>query len=390
MQASSDESDDDSPTHMSSFATNGDANRDANGDSSNSSNVVEDSERSKSTPQNKPARRRTLKSVLKKEDSATSSSAASGATTTRMMYTQRILSDAPSIPTTPTVNESEKKRVRSEETAMGSMESMNDQESALESVLEQRVPTDIDEYRTSDIEELVNRFVEIHPMMNHSLSSDKGYELLSKLGPNGILPSMPVVGRSYEQSQLRPPNINKGERECICGTNCICRFMGFVRYGDNDPRTFVCKEFLLPFEQEAWEKGQRLPEVPKKCLICLRYWNHVTKIRMQMDPTYRATYENVQLVAYRNEVQTHTNRIEDSEGYPMDMMLFADESTTKSCGNDSCLWQPFVGFHTHHYYFTRDSEGNPYVKQIIRSSKDDLNEKPSSSRVECSTAISVS
>lgn len=216
-------------------------------------------------------------------------------------------------------------------------------------------------------------------MASHSLSGNVGMMLLKQVPPSCSLPKVPVVGRIYESSMLRPPNTAIGERECVNGPRCMCRHLGALYHGNSSPLAFVCVEFILPEEQRAWQKGQRLPEVRKKCLMCLRYWAHVQYLLLRSDPTFRADMCGYQLLSHCNKGSTiHTNNMESSDGYPMSMMLFSDEmNNAKSEGADPLNWFPFVGFSTHHYQWTRDRDDNPIVKQIIPANNADLNGSPS-------------
>ena len=95
-----------------------------------------------------------------------------------------------------------------------------------------------------------------------------------------VVPEVPVVGKTHDDLFLCTPDSTLGERECILGQKCLCKFIATVRYGPDNTRGFVCKEFLLPQQHKNFMNGKGPPPQRQKCLVCTRYF--------QVQPTPRA------------------------------------------------------------------------------------------------------
>ena len=108
-------------------------------------------------------------------------------------------------------------------------------------------PTDDQNYRID--EDLLNDFIKIHPMLSLEATSHKTLQLLTNATRRACveIPDPPVVGKSYEDSFLRPANKDIGERGCICKDKCLCLFLARVRYGRNNNFGFVGTEWLRPW-----------------------------------------------------------------------------------------------------------------------------------------------
>lgn len=234
---------------------------------------------------------------------------------------------------------------------------------------------DADEVGDPDVEELLNKFIEVHPMCGAALNSGEALHLLTKLPSNGQIPEMQIVSRSYDNSMLRPPDETAGERPCVNDKKCFCYFLGKHRHGENDARTFVCTEYLLPKEQRAWREGTlRLPECRTKCLICSRYYLHAMFLRIKTEPDFRASVTGKLLQDFRNDVCTHTCNVESNEGYPKSRLLsFHDKDGV----SEPVMLFPFVGFNTKHYQLKLDDKGRPHAVQLNMIPRSDLNGRPS-------------
>ena len=114
-------------------------------------------------------------------------------------------------------------------------------------------------------------------------------------------PTLPVVPKSYDDQSMRPPNTRIGERACVCGETCICAFLAKLRFGPETEYAFVGTEFLLPDERERFLAGQGLPERRKKCLLCMRYFQHYNYLSARTNPDFRVGGP-VQLQAFENAV----------------------------------------------------------------------------------------
>ena len=226
------------------------------------------------------------------------------------------------------------------------------------------------------VEDMFNNFVEVHPMCGAEFTSNEALDLLSKMPSKGKLPDVELVPRSYDNTMLRPANEDIGERSCVNGKRCWCYILGKQRHGEDDPRVFVCTEYLLPSEKKAWRDGKRrLPEARKKCLLCTRYFMHATMLRIKSDPTFHANMCGKQLQDFRNDVCKHAVGVESNDGYPQSRLLSIVDNTS----DDPLLMYPVVGFNSKHYQFKiHEKTGKPYAMQIGMIPRTDLNGQPSS------------
>ena len=71
------------------------------------------------------------------------------------------------------------------------------------------------------------------------------------------------VTRNYEAEYLREPKGN--ERQCLMGDKCEG-----LNISQAKDRVFVLREFLLPSEQEQYEKTGKYPSEIRLCLMCKR------------------------------------------------------------------------------------------------------------------------
>jgi len=263
-----------------------------------------------------------------------------------------------------------------------------------------RSRTPIPEGNYTQEERIVSEFQRFHPMCN-AISRDvlqKISEMVERVPIR--VPELPVVGKSYEDMHLRPPNGEIGERPCVSGDDCLCRFLARLRYGESDPRGFVGVEFLLPAQRDRWQCGHGLPERQGKCLLCQRYWTTRLYLMARSNPSFRMglggkflmqTHSNPVIerdpsrsilkgLDGSQELPTHVNTVNCVDGYIPDAMLYADEefvqSHTSREGNASALiWKPVVRFDSSHYRYVMGESG-PFIVQVGIGM--DLNSSPSS------------
>lgn len=86
------------------------------------------------------------------------------------------------------------------------------------------------------------------------------------------IPHLEEVGKSHDDQFLTEANAEIGERSCVCGSRCLANFIAMVRYGHENDKGFVCKEFLLPSQFKKFLDGNGLPPIQQKCIVCTRYW----------------------------------------------------------------------------------------------------------------------
>jgi hypothetical protein len=132
---------------------------------------------------------------------------------------------------------------------------------------------DADEEYSSD-EKMLNEFTKMHPMCSMESTSVKTMQLVAGMMEKAhvVIPELPIVSKVHDDMFLSPPNVSIGERECVCGARCLAKFIARVRYGDENEKGFVCKEFLLPDQHKSFIDGNGLPPQKQKCLLCSRYY----------------------------------------------------------------------------------------------------------------------
>lgn len=224
---------------------------------------------------------------------------------------------------------------------------------------------------------------------------------------------IPVVGKSYEDSYLRPADSKTSERSCVCADMCLCRFMARIRYGNDSRYIFTGVEFMLPKEREEWMENGTLPSVHGKCLVCLRYWTTYMYIGARSNALSGQNTSDAASSKQPNgraansmamRFQMHHNMISDGcqinvkakqavgcvDGYMRSAMLFTEEDDTK-CGEDTSTilgavkWRPIVRFDSRHFVYVWDSlRKEPTIVQSGVAY--DLNTVPSNDSPAASTA----
>ena len=123
----------------------------------------------------------------------------------------------------------------------------------------------------SDNEKLLRQLLSVHPPCSTELLRHEVLQVLSSMSERSPvrLDSLEVVGKSYEDSYLRPPL--RGERQCVRGNNCMCNFLAKVRYGADTDMAFVGAEFLRPSEAQTWKRSGSFPLTQGRCVLCIRY-----------------------------------------------------------------------------------------------------------------------
>ena len=159
-------------------------------------------------------------------------------------------------------------------------------------------------------EEKLNEFVRLHPMLSLDALNKPTLQQLSDMVERAPIrvERLEVVSKSYEDSLLRPARHDRGERSCVLGEQCLCKFMAHLRYGKDTTRGFICTEFLLPSARNAWLEGKGLPERQQKCLVCLRYFVTYMYYTARSDQEY-----GEMLMRFR--LQTHTNPCDESNAH---------------------------------------------------------------------------
>lgn len=248
-----------------------------------------------------------------------------------------------------------------------------------------------------DDERKLNQFLVQHPMLSLEATSQKTLQIIADMyKERGAceVPTLPVVGKSYDDGQLRPPNKTIGERECACGTRCMATFLARWRHGPDTDLAFVCCEYLLPQERETFLAGGGLPPRRKKCLLCTRYFTSYLYYKARMDPNFKLHESGIAAQSFANSVAAPAASADDrllderelmdtqaapfsqaaslvstKDGYLPSAMLFVDEQfwereSSRSGPLSSLMWQPIVKFCSKHYKFVKTESGTPSVVQV--------------------------
>ena len=244
-------------------------------------------------------------------------------------------------------------------------------------------------------ERQLNEFLKLHPMLSLEATSARTLQLVAGMFEKASIrtPELPVVPKSYDDQSMRPPNTRIGERACVCGDSCICAFLAKLRFGPDTEYAFVGTEFLLPAERARFLAGSGLPERRKKCLLCMRYFQHYNYLSARTNPDFRIGGP-VQLQAFENAVldaveappnadadasarathldlPTHTSPVASSDGYLPSAMLFVDEQwmNTRAAREErlgALMWKPVVKFSSLHYRYRWDPAQEPPAPYIVQ------------------------
>jgi hypothetical protein len=299
----------------------------------------------------------------------------------------------------------------------------------------QSVPNVAPDESYGNDERQLNDFLIKHPMCSLEATSQKTLAVVSSvLKSNGFChpKPLPVVGKSYDDKMLCPPNKTIGERECVCGDKCMAAFLARWRHGSNTDLAFVCKEYLLPDEHAAFLAGKGLPIRRKKCLLCSRYFTSFLYYKARVDPTFKLEEVGLEPLSFQNQVCTslepkerkrpnkeeeakeeetkeeeqeakeeeqqeqqeedafqramretqnrpveNASLVSSQDGYRPGAMLFVDENffssrmTSREGPLASLAWQPVVKFQSNHYKYVKDAGGTAKILQIGIGSEPD-------------------
>lgn len=108
-------------------------------------------------------------------------------------------------------------------------------------------------------------------------------------------PFMEPVPRKYEEQFLRPPDITKGERPCLMGSNCE----GLKIICEND-NAFILTEFFLPSKWKKIQETGKRPAEREFCLMCKR--NEISRALLNTRADRKSIREGVTLQDYFNLV----------------------------------------------------------------------------------------
>ena len=228
-------------------------------------------------------------------------------------------------------------------------------------------------------ERALHELLHLHPMLSMTASNQSVLETAIPLIQRHATRVMnaPVVGKSHDDAFLRPPNESQGERPCAAGKDCVCVTMARLRHGRDTPLAFVCTEYLLPVESEAFKETRTLPAKHRRCLVCIRFWNTYAYVRARTDCAFdlRCIEGAAALDTARVDVDSlalAASPVNVQDGYRTHAMLFVDENyanvskTVREHPMNAFLWHPIVRFCSTHYKYVTDGgpEGRPRIVQV--------------------------
>jgi len=243
--------------------------------------------------------------------------------------------------------------------------------------LDSRQVADADELYGEN-ERALSNFIKLHPMLSLDATSEKILNKVSEMIDDFSIAckDVEVVTKWHDDLFLRPANAENGERPCVNGEKCVCRWTAIFRHGENSERAFVCREYVLPSHQKVFESTGELPRTVGKCLLCCRYFNHYIYTLARNSPKF-CPKTPIQLQAFCNKITvprpiddapSHSSSIGTDDGYRESVMLFVDEkwADVASSRNEmaALMWRPTVRFNSSDYQFVVDSEGVPRAIQI--------------------------
>jgi hypothetical protein len=252
------------------------------------------------------------------------------------------------------------------------------------SLLDHRDMPDADE-NYSENERALTDFFRLHPMLTLDATSDKTLTAAAEMIEESSikLRELEVVSKTHDDAFLRAAKTQLGERSCVLGDKCICKWLAAMRFGQDCEQEFVMREFLLPSQEKAFRNNGALPATHGKCLLCCRYFTSYIYTLARNDPSF-SPQSCISLQAFGNAIEvsdaeteafTHSNEVETENGYRLDVMLFADEKwaeTETARGAVGALaWRPVVRFRHSDYKFVQDSCTSEWsIIQLDMSAKD--------------------
>ena len=244
------------------------------------------------------------------------------------------------------------------------------------SLLDDRMSVDRDELY-SDNERALTEFLRLHPMLSLEATSNKTLSCIAKMMKDVDLktPEPEMVSKAHDDQFLCQADKNIGERECILGEKCICKWISVFRYGEENEKSFVCKEWLLPSQLKVFQETGKLPSQQQKCLVCTRYFSSYVYHLARTCPTFKCQ-SPLQLQLFANQVHECSpahdilpiaNESGNIDGYRPDVLLYVDESFSSSLasreGLAQMLFQPIVRFKSNDYDFVKDPNGQWVLSQ---------------------------
>jgi len=238
-------------------------------------------------------------------------------------------------------------------------------------LLDHRPMPDADEL-FSENENALSNFIRLHPQLSLDATSDRTMAAAAALLGDCAVKTRELeqCSKTHDDKFLRRAKQEAGERPCVNGEKCICRWLAIFRFGEATENAFVCREFLLPSQLKTFNESGTLPKTHSKCLLCSRYFMSYVYTLARNSPNFKPT-GSIALQAFGNtigvedvesETLLYANDVETEDGYSNHVMLYADErwaDLASSRGNlGTLLWRPVVRFKSSDYVFETDPVKN--------------------------------
>jgi hypothetical protein len=246
------------------------------------------------------------------------------------------------------------------------------------SVLDDRDVVDSDELYMEN-ERALNNFLKLHPMLSLDATNERLLTAVAELCKDCAIETkeLETVSKTHDDDFLRPAIPENGERKCVADSTCVCRWLAINRYGEGSMYEFVCREYLLPSQLEAYKTTGKYSKPHGKCLVCTRYFTTYVYTLARNSPTFCAN-SPIALQAFANQIEcedpqaealSHSSRVGTEDGYNAEAMLFVDErwTSTRAARDElgTLLWKPVVRYNSQDYVLKYNSEtSKPYMIQF--------------------------
>ncbi len=229
----------------------------------------------------------------------------------------------------------------------------------------------------SEHDYLIDGFMRKHPMLSLESCSSESLKLIHDAQNRlSVEPAeWEKTTKTHDDGYLRRAQQTIGERPCALESDCLALFLARMRYGPDNDRGFVCREYLLPSEEAAFRDGRGLPETRKKCLLCTRYFASFVYTIARVDPTYRAgkPLEDLPVADGAPDARLRAadgapraaSSVGETGGYHPAAVLGWDEAidANADCGVLPMLLNPTVRFCSSHYAYVQNGEGQYEIVQ---------------------------
>jgi hypothetical protein len=242
---------------------------------------------------------------------------------------------------------------------------------------------------------LLDEYCRLHPMLSMECTSARTMQLIAETVEKAhiVIPDIEIVPKSHDDLFLEPANTAIGERPCVLGKRCLANFIARVRYGPENDKGFVCKEFLRPSQYADFLAGRGKPAQQQKCLLCSRYYLNYIYVLARTDDTFKAS-PCMSLQSFGNRVgdlpdhdsivgtlgddPLHCSRVQCDDAYKASAMLFVDEEfASKRAQRETRLgilsFRPVVRFCSSDYRYVPRTAGGYRIVQYGIGCDENLN-----------------